>query len=390
MKYKLAQNTIPKEDIDKLIEWLKTYPPLTMAAGTLTKQFEEEWSKTIGVRYSVFCNSGSSANLLAYSAIINTSSPSFYKKHVVLCSAGWSTTLSPLLERQIPCVLCDADRDTFGIDMKSLKYLLDTMDISLVVLVHTLGVPNRMNEILGLKELYGFLLMEDSCPAVGSKYNDQYTGTFGDISTFSFYYGHQLSTIEGGMVCTNDESLYHALLTLRSHGWGKNLPLNIRHEAELQNRIDEHHSDFTFYSDGYNLRPTEINAFLGLEQIKRLPYITNVRNFNFQHYRNLLKNKFIVQNPPMHSTVSCITFPFITNGAAEARKVFEVLKKEEIETRPISGGSLGLQPFWFAYNGDYSSFSFADKLHKFGFVLPCHPEMRLEDIDYICDLLLNI
>lgn len=389
MIYKLAQNTIPKEDIMQLSDWLQTNPPLTMAAGNLTKKFEETWSKKIGVKYSIFCNSGSSANLLAYSAILNL----FRNlKKIILCSAGWATTLSPIIQLGLTPMPTEVDINTFGINLESLETQIKKIPPStpiLVTLVHTLGIPNYIDEILELQKKYNFLLMEDACPAVGSKYNHKYVGSFGDISTFSFYYGHQISTIEGGMVCTNNKKIYDNLLMLRSHGWAKDLDKITRDEFEKKYNIASYQSDFTFYSTGYNLRPTEINAFLGLKQIEKLDVIATKRDNNFWEYRNYLKEKFIVPTPPKNSKISCITFPVITRKKSDRFAVYEILKENKIETRPISGGNLIQQPIWNISNQTHYNYLFAREIHNNGFVLPCHPEITSSDILYICDLLLK-
>jgi CDP-6-deoxy-D-xylo-4-hexulose-3-dehydrase len=390
MKYKLSQNTISNEDIDALSDWLKTYPPLTMAAGFLTKQFEEEWSKKIGVKYSVFCNSGSSANLLAYSSLLSLY-PDLKTYKTALSTAGWSTTLSPILQLGLQPVLCDVDENTFGMSTEALEIACQSIIpvIKLVTLVHTLGVPNDMDKILELQKKYGFLLMEDCCPAVGSKYKNRYVGTFGDISTFSFYYGHQISTIEGGMVCTNRKDIYEKLLMLRSHGWSKDLDVNSKDKLEEEYNIQKYQSLFTFYEAGYNLRSTEINAFLGLLQIKKLDEIVSKRNERFWYYHHILKDKFLIQNPPDDCEVSCITFPCITNTVEERKEIYRLLEKFDIETRPISGGSLGLQPIWEKYFGLHYITSFSKLLHYNGFVLPCHPEVSFKNIDVICNLIKN-
>lgn len=387
MKYYLAQDTISKEDYDSLSDWLKTYPSLTMAMGNLTKKFEEEWSKKIGVKYSVFCNSGSSANLLAYSALLNIYQLEDFK--TILSAAGWITTISPTLQLGLTPHLCEVDSETFGIDMEDLERSLRRGAPALVVLVHTLGVPNNMDQVLELQKKYNFLLMEDACPAVGSKYRDKYVGTFGDVGTFSFYYGHQLSTVEGGMVCTNREDIYEQLLMLRSHGWSRNLSDRRKKELEGLYNIPEYQSLFTFYSIGYNLRPTEINSFLGLRQLKKLDFTVESRDEKFWYYRHRLKDRFIVQNPSENSIVSCISFPCIASSIKERDEIYKILKENEIETRPVSGGSLGLQPFWQIHNHAPWHMPFADDLHNKGFVLPCHPSLNFSDIDFICSTLLR-
>lgn len=387
--YKLAGNTISNNDIDLLAEWLKTYPPLTMASGGLTKKFEEEWSKKVGVKYSIFCNSGSSANLLAYSALLNLH-PELKKSFTALCTAGWATTISPTFQLGLNPVLIDVDPTTFGMSIDILEEKLKKREgILLVVLVSTLGFPPDIYRIMELQKKYGFLLFEDACPAVGSKYDNKYIGTFGDVGTFSFYYGHQISTIEGGMVCTNHESIYEELLMLRSHGWAKDLGNSSRGTLEKTWNVSEHSSLFTFYNAGYNLRPTEINSFLGLRQINILDKIAKKRHENFIYYLEKFRDSnLITQKYPLDgTTVSCITFPFIAKNKDISKEVRRKLIENGIETRPISGGSLGLQPVWYMNKKNFFSQPFANLLHNNGFVLPCHPEISFDDIDNICNKL---
>src|SRR5579884_721167 len=219
IRYHLAEDTIDRQDIDRLIGWLKTYPRLTK--DKVTVEFEQRWSEWLGRPYSVNCNSGSSANLLMYYALLL--SGRLKNKKVIVPSVGWVTTIAPAIQFGFEPIMCEADPDTFGLDLNHLEELLKTHRPATVVLVQVLGVPHKMQEMQALKEKYGFILLEDACAAIGATYRGYKVGTFGDMASFSFYFGHQMSTIEGGMVSTDDKTFNDLLRMLRSHGWSKDL-----------------------------------------------------------------------------------------------------------------------------------------------------------------------
>jgi len=218
--YPLAKETINGEDIDALCDWLKSYPRLTK--GAVTVEVEAKWANYIGTKHAVFNNSGSSANLLMIYAALMTGR--IKNKKIVVPSVGWVTTIAPAIQFGLEPIMVGADPDTFGIDLDQLEAVCERERPDAVIFVQVLGVPHYKERLLKLKEKYGFCLLEDACAALGAAYGDgSMVGTVGDMSSFSFYFGHQLSTIEGGMVNTDDKELYDALLMLRSHGWAKDL-----------------------------------------------------------------------------------------------------------------------------------------------------------------------
>ena len=186
-KFYLAEDTINQKDIDQLIKWLAGYPRLTK--GEITVQFEEKWGKWLGRSYSVFCNSGSSANLLMYYALLL--SGRLKNKKVVVPSVGWVTSIAPAIQFGFEPIMCEADKETFGLDLNHLESLVQTHSPSTVLLVQVLGVPHKMDEMMRLKEKYGFFLLEDACAAIGASYQNRKVGSFGDMGSFSFYFGHQ-------------------------------------------------------------------------------------------------------------------------------------------------------------------------------------------------------
>ncbi|MFA5723955.1 MAG: DegT/DnrJ/EryC1/StrS family aminotransferase [Candidatus Pacearchaeota archaeon] len=384
-KYYLAQDTIPKKHIDKAIRWLKTYPRLTQ--GIKVKEFESKWSNHLGVLYSTFVNSGSSANLLAYAAIKEILIGKGKPLTVAICGAGWSTTVSPAMQLGFDIKFVDVDLSTFSMDMWELEKILILHKISLVVYVPTLGYPGNMKKLLKLRDKYKFLLMEDACPAVGSKIENKYIGTLGDIGTFSFYYGHQFSTIEGGMVSTSNNDLNVLLKMIRSHGWSVDVEDVVRNDMEAEYSIPKFMSRFTFYYPGLNVRSTEFNAVLGLEQLKILDEVARYRHRNFMRYRhNLMNTALDMQKGNEFNIISCITYPIICKDINQKYRVVAALYRAGIETRPISGGNLGQQPF---IKNKFITKNLT-KLHTLGLVLPCHPGLSIKDIDYISTVVKSV
>lgn len=384
IRYPLAQDTLDREDLDSLIQWLKTYPRLTQ--GRLTLQFQQEWSRWLGRKCSVFCNSGSSANLLMYDALLV--SGRLQNKKVVVPSVGWSTSAAPALQLGFEPLLCEADPETYGLDLSYLEGLLKRHRPSTVFLVQVLGVPHKMEELLQLKREYGFFLLEDACAAVGSEYRGRKAGSFGDLSSFSFYFGHQLSTIEGGMVCTDDPCFNNLLLMLRSHGWGKDLDADF-HRALLQkHHVDNFHAPFVFYEPGFNLRSTDLNAYLGLRQMKKIAGVAQSRHANHQLYQRLLGSHFEIQRGDPDSVLCSISFAAVAKDAEQRKRIVVALEKNGIEARLFSAGNLGRHPFWIQRYGE-QRFPVADRVHDGGFFLPNHPHLRPQEISTICQVVLD-
>ncbi len=386
LRYKLAEGTIDKADLDALADWLRGEPWLTQ--GPLVREFERQWASWLGVRHAVFVNSGSSANLLMYYALLV--SGRLKNRKIIVPAIAWATTVAPAIQLGFEPIMCDADLRTFGIDMQLLEKLLIEHDPGAVIVVPTLGVPNDMDALMRLKERYGFALMEDCCPALGSTYRGKLVGSFGDMSSMSFYFGHHLSTIEGGTIATNDDELNDALLHLRSHGWAKDiepakaLQLAAEHNVIPFNRI------FTFYQPGFNFRSTDLNAFIGLRQMKKIDWVVQRRVDNHRHYERRFANSadFVVPHNPLGITCS-ISFCALAKSTEHRERVGDALNAHGIETRPLGGGSMGRQPFWVERFG-LQPFPVADRLHETSFMLPNHPLLTADDVDRICDVALSV
>ena len=376
----LVRNTITAEDLRELSNWLLGNPKLTK--GELTGEFEKTWSEWLGVPYSVFLNSGSSANLLMLDVLVE--SGRLKSKKVIVPAVSWSTTVAPMMQLGLEPILCDADEHNLGLDLDHLENLLKKEKPAVVTVVHVLGVPNLIGYIRELCKRYGAYLLEDCCEAVGSSVDGLDVGTFGEMSSWSFYYGHHISTIEGGMLCCHDAELYSIALSLRSHGWARDLDIRAQRKLETAFEVGDFDRLYTFYYPGYNFRPTDLNAFLGLRQLKRARGIAAKRNANYHRYKKNLAGKFWIQT---NESAYISSFAF---GLIDERRVqiIEKLRRSEIECRPLVCGSIGHQPFWIKKYGR-TSLKVADRVSKYGFYLPNNHELTDQEIDFICGVVSN-
>ena len=370
---KLADNTISAEEMSSLADWLKEGHQVTK--GPLTRQFEAEFAAYSGTKYSIMVNSGSSANLLmAYSLL---EAGYLKNKKVIVPSVSWITTLSPFIQLGFDCFLCDSDADDLGVDLNHLEALLKKEQPALLILVHILGHPNKMEAIHRLCEQHGCRVIEDACEALGSEYGGQKTGALSLAGSFSFYYGHHISTIEGGAITTSDDKLYSVMLSIRSHGWSRDVPEADRIAWRKEHDIDEFREFYSFYYPGYNLRSSDLNAFLGRGQLQRLPDIAKAREHNFALYRKALP-EFWSQRSERSFVSSFAYGTFVKNRLA----VFHHLKSNGIECRPLVCGSMGRQPFWIKRYG-VTHLTVADRVHDFGLYLPNHANITPDDISYV-------
>ena len=239
---KLADSTIDKKDYKILIKFLQKNSYLNQSK--ITKNFEKKFSRAIGTNNSIFVNSGSSANLLIAQTLLEGN---FLKnKTVILPSLSWSTSVTPFLQLGYKVILCDCDNKTLGLDSKHLKILCNRYKPGLVGVVNVLGHSNNFKEILKLKKKFRFELIEDNCESLGSKLKGKSLGTIGLASSHSFYFGHHISTIEGGMVSTKNNKFYNISLAIRSHGWSRDMENKYKKSLERKYKVDEFKSLFTF------------------------------------------------------------------------------------------------------------------------------------------------
>jgi len=375
---KLVKNTINKEDISDLMRWLETDPRLTKGCETI--KFEKQWSEWLDVKHSVFVNSGSSANLAIIYAL--KVSGRLKNNKIIVPAVSWTTTVSPVIQFGLEPILCDASRDNLGLDITHLKEICKKEKPAAIILVHVLGLPCHMKEIVDICEENNILLVEDTCEGVGSLYDDKKLGTFGLASSFSFYYGHHLSTIEGGMICTNDTEFCNILKSLRSHGWDRDLDAETQSDLRKKNGIDDFRALYSFYYPGFNLRSTDLQAFIGQRQLLRLDDMVEQRRRNFLLFEEKIQNDFWRINVRDNMMVSNMAYPIIT---PKIQNLIRALKENEIEIRPLICGSIGEQPFWKKLYGE-TKLPMASLIHRQGLYIPNNHELTLKEVELICDI----
>jgi CDP-6-deoxy-D-xylo-4-hexulose-3-dehydrase len=374
---RLAENTITHEELLALSEWIPNSPQLTK--GPLVIEFEKKFASFTGTKHCVMVNSGSSANLLmAYSLLEGNY---LKNKKVVVPAISWITTLSPFLQFGFDVFLCDSNNVNLGLDTQKLEEIFIKEKPALLILVHVLAHLNDMEEINRLCEKYDVLLIEDACEALGtSDINGKKAGNLSLAGSFSFYYGHHISTIEGGAVTTNDTKLYNLMLSIRSHGWSRDVDSNFKEEWKKEFNIDDVREFYTFYYPGFNLRSTDLNAFIGISQLDKMDEIIKVRENNYNFYNKFLEGKYWKQESKF-SELSSFAYGTIVENRME---VFNHLKKNNIEVRPLICGSMGKQPFWIKKYG-HTPLEVADVIHDYGLYLPNHLYLDEEKIKFVCD-----
>ena len=234
---KLVSDTINRDDINSLIEWLSQDEIPRLTKGELTVQLENKWASKLNTKYSVFVNSGSSSILLTLAALKH--SGRLKNNKVVVPSLSWATDLSSPIILGLNPILCDCNLHDLSCDLDHLETIFKQETPSVLILVSVLGLVPDMDKITELCDKYDVLLLEDVCESMGSKYKDKYLGTFGIASFFSMYFGHHLSTIEGGFINTDDEELYYTLLMMRSHGWARYLPTQKQNELKSKYNLTD-------------------------------------------------------------------------------------------------------------------------------------------------------
>jgi CDP-6-deoxy-D-xylo-4-hexulose-3-dehydrase len=328
------QNAITESDKKALVDFIQSSDRYT--CGPKVKQFEDEWSKWLGCKHSLYVTSGSGANFLLLASVKELFKiPDGAKVLVPACT--WVTNVAPVFQLGMEPVFCDVDLDTYSFDVDNLP----DEDIKIVFITHLLGLNSPVEK---LKEKYpNAIFLEDICESHGVKGPDgARRGSTGLGSTFSFYYGHHMTTIEGGIISTDNEELYELMKIKRSHGMARLLSPHLYQEAIKKHpQIDP---SFLFLTDGYNFRNTELNAVLGIEQLKRLDDNIEIRRKNFEYFvDNLDPEIFYV--PHKDEGNSSYAFPFVCKKTEDRDKLKSIFNELGIECRPIVSGNLLLHPF---------------------------------------------
>lgn len=386
MRYELISSTLDEEEKRAVLQVLKS-DKYTM--GNHVKEFEENFSKYFGMKYAVMVNSGSSANLIAVASL-------FYKKEnhlkrgdeVIVPCISWATTFHPLQQYGLKMKFVDIDLHTLNYDIKELKKAV-TKNTKMIVAVSILGNPCQFDEITKLCTENNILLFEDNCESMGAKFKGQFAGTFGFLNTFSTFFSHHISTIEGGLVLTNNKEIFNLLKSLRNHGWTRDQDED---SPIFRRKKDDFFEAYRFILPGYNLRPTEIQGLLGKKQLEKLDLFLKVRRQNARYFQELFKNdeRFIIQKEVGESSWFCFTMILNPELKIDRKKVLKKLKKASIEHRIITGGNILRNDVIKYYNYTVTKSSNADIAHYNGFFVGNYPFDIKDKIDYLYETLKNL
>jgi CDP-6-deoxy-D-xylo-4-hexulose-3-dehydrase len=380
----LIQDTIDNNDVDNLIKWLSDYPRLTK--GPVTIAFEEKFANWIGSDYAVFVNSGSSANLLMVYALKHAG----LMRNNKFCvpSLCWATDLAPVLQFDMEPLLIDCNLENLSVDIEHLEKVFIEESPSALILVSVLGLSPDMDAITALCEKYDVVLLEDNCESQGTSYKGKRLGNFGLMSSFSTYFGHTMSTIEGGVITTNDKSMYDLLLQLRSHGWDRDLSKDRQDELRSEWGVDDFSALYSFYVPGFNLRSTDLQAFIGMGQLDKVDNSIQKRYENYLYYKEKLSGKVWFPNEIEDSFTANFAIPVILESEGAKLSLVKELEENNIACRPLISGSMGSQPFYKKIYGEKKlpNCSIVDER---GVYVPNHPLLEKSDIDRICEIVLN-
>lgn len=362
----LATCTWDDKEVDA-IKHLLTGNQLTM--GDNVKEYERRFAEYVGSKYAVMVNSGSSANLLAIAALFYDDNPLKPGDEVVVPAVSWATTYSPLQQYNLKLKFVDISLDTLNIDLDQLEAALSekTRAIFSVNIVGNTVDYNRMKKIIGNRDTR---IIEDNCESLGATLAGKQAGTFGVMGTFSSYFSHHISTIEGGVIVTDDRRLYHILLSLRAHGWTRHLPA----DNEICVKSDDpFYNLFDFILPGYNVRPTELAGVIGLEQLDKLPDVIEGRRRNGQLFQKLFEDVSLIKTQKETGESSWFGFALILPSKGVKNKFIKLLVDNGIECRPIVAGNFCKNPVikYFDYT-IHNNLTNSDIIHECGLYVGNH------------------
>jgi len=355
--------------------------------GDSVAQFEQNFGKFINRKYCIMVSSGSAANLIATTALFYTKNPMLKRgDEVIVPAVSWSTTYFPLQQYGLKLKFVDIDLDTLNYDLEALESSI-TNNTKMIMAVNLLGNPNDFDVINNLIKDKDIFIFEDNCESMGAEYKGQQTGTFGVVSTFSTFFSHHMATMEGGLVTTDDEELYHVLLSLRAHGWTRNLP----QQNHVSNRRDDWFEEsFRFVLPGYNVRPVEMSGAIGIEQLKKLPSFLKQRRENAKLFVELFKNHpdFLIQKNIDNSSWFGFSLIIKPGSNLKRKDVIRKLQDNKIDCRPIVTGNFTRNEVmrFFEYEL-HQELKNADYLHENGFFVGNSQAILGEELKFLFNVL---
>lgn len=378
-----------EETKEKLCNFIMDAKILSMKSEC--EKFEQNFSEKQGRKYAVYVYNGSCANMLLIQGLINMKKLNIGDK-VFVSNLTWPTNVMPLIQLGLEPVFLDVELETLNVSSKIVKEAYEKHpDAKGLFITNALGFCSNIDEIRNFCKEKEILFFEDNCESLGSVYKGENLGNFGLASTFSFFVGHHLSTIEGGMICTDNEELYENLKMSRSHGWTRNNNDWFKEKMREDNNVDDFYDIYTFYNLAYNFRPTEINGFIGNTQIGFWDEIVSKRENNFKKF-----NEAVEENDDLYK-LNLVNMDVISNFGMplifKSKELFEKYKKlfieNQIEIRPIIAGNIAKQPFLNGKKYFETELSNSEYIAQNGFYFGNNPEMNEEEINRILNLLIK-
>jgi CDP-6-deoxy-D-xylo-4-hexulose-3-dehydrase len=366
----------------------------TFTMGQAVSQFESNFAEWIGSKFAVMVNSGSSANLLAASVLAFLNRGNRSMGTVLVPVLSWSTTYYPWIQNGFNLSFIDISEDSFNLNLSLLEERI-TPDVTGICVPHILGADAGIQEIMILAEKYNLWVVEDTCESLGASAKDsdiyQKLGTFGDFGTFSFFRSHHISTMEGGMLVTNDFEKYALAKSMRAHGWGRDIP----YSKSLGNVSHDRWKDkFTFYVPGYNLRPLEMSGAIGDLQLKKLDSFIAHRKANADYFKQGIENipQLILQNQGEGGSWMAFAF-LLKNGDSKKRAgLVKLLESQGVETRPIIAGNFHQQPVMAHLRAKSvlnKNYPIAEKIDASGIMIANHGRDLTLELDFVLSLIGN-
>ena len=382
-KWPLINNNISESDKKIMSDFILNTNRFTN--GPKVVEFEKAWSEWLGVKYSVMVGSGAAGNYITTAIVRELKGQ---KGEIIVPPIGWVSDISSVINTGFLPVFVDVDLDTMAISYENIKNAINE-NTKAIVLVHALGFNGINEKLVALAEEHNLLLIEDCCEAHGATYKGVKVGAIGDMSCFSFYFGHHMTTIEGGMICTNDYEIYQLARMFRSHGMTREAD----QETHEKYAKDDVNPLFTFAVPGYNMRSSEINAVLGLEQIKRLDYNIKKRQENLNIWLTNLNNVLYYKEYNVEGSSNYALPLILRKDNNKMKEVCKILEEEKVEYRlgTAGGGNQARQPYLERYGykvvGDLEV---SDYIHDYGLYIGNHPELTKEEILHLCERLNNV
>ena len=385
MKYSLSNDTWDAKEIEVAHNVIDSR---FFTMGANVKQYEKDFAHKFGAKYAVMSNSGSSANLLTMAALLYSGRLN-RGDEVLVTAVSWSTTYFPISQMGFKIRFVDINLGTLNIDVDALEEAI-TSNTKAIMIVNLLGNPNDFDRIQRICDKYDLIMLEDNCESMGATYNGKSAGTFGLIGSFSTYFSHHLCTMEGGMNVTDDEELYHYMLSIRSHGWTRHLP----DDSPIYKKLgDPFYESFNFIMPGFNVRPLEIEAATGIEQLKKLDHFIQQRRKNAELFMQRIgkETSFLTQQET--GSASWFGFAIILPEEMKGKRdaFTDALRAAEIEVRPIVAGNFvrqkALRFLDYSISGELKN---ADYIHDNGFFVGNHSIEMKDNINLLIDVLKSV